>query len=151
MHYHFCLLSLFTPFIDYPANADHIQPREICTQAAESILALAQSYDRLFTFRRISSFVPYFIASSSLYSFAMDNNGAALSATHVRIGYDVAQTVKEDSEAQTTRPSCYDASVSAPYIRLPAVEHARALLTRLSATHPAVARAVDTLRKEATA
>ncbi|KAG7284902.1 hypothetical protein NEMBOFW57_009517 [Staphylotrichum longicolle] len=61
-----------------------IQPCEICTQAAKSILALAQSYDDLFTLRRVSGFIPYFITASGLFSLGMEDGGFGMVDVHSR-------------------------------------------------------------------
>lgn len=40
-----------------------------------SILSLAQSYDDLFTLRRVSGFMPYFITTAALFSLSMEGGG----------------------------------------------------------------------------
>ncbi|KAF1732019.1 Conidial development protein fluffy [Beauveria bassiana] len=60
MYYHFCLLCAFRPFIGCNFTDTESQPHEMCGQAVQSILALAQSYDDLFTLRRVSALIPYF-------------------------------------------------------------------------------------------
>ncbi|KJZ70972.1 hypothetical protein HIM_09627 [Hirsutella minnesotensis 3608] len=72
MYYQFCLLCIFRPLADVALVDSDIRPREICLQAAESIQMLLQSYNRLFTMKRVSSFIPYFVCASSLAELAMD-------------------------------------------------------------------------------
>ncbi|KAM4056414.1 nitrate assimilation regulatory protein nirA [Hirsutella rhossiliensis] len=66
MYYQFCLLCLFRPLANLVLADSDVRPREICLQAADSILTLSQSYSRLFTLRRVSPFVPYFVCASAL-------------------------------------------------------------------------------------
>ncbi|KAM4066774.1 hypothetical protein HRG_000804 [Hirsutella rhossiliensis] len=49
MYYQFCLLCLFRPLANLVLADSDVRPREICLQAADSILTLSQSYSRLFT------------------------------------------------------------------------------------------------------
>ncbi|KAM3505773.1 hypothetical protein MY10362_002746 [Beauveria mimosiformis] len=65
MYYQFCLLCTFRPFIGCNFTDTESQPHEICGQAVQSILALAQSYDDLFTLRRVSALIPYFDGGKS--------------------------------------------------------------------------------------
>jgi hypothetical protein len=77
MYYHFSLLCTFRPFLSQTIENAGIQPLEACTQAAKSILSLAQSYDDLFTLRRVSGFMPYFITAAALFSLSMEDSGGA--------------------------------------------------------------------------
>ncbi|KAL7903991.1 hypothetical protein GGI35DRAFT_490880 [Trichoderma velutinum] len=67
MYYHFCLLVLFRPF------------------SAQAILSLGQSYRNLFTLRRISGFVPYFISAADAYGRAVADSLSSVDAASVRI------------------------------------------------------------------
>ncbi|XP_044717866.1 putative nitrate assimilation regulatory protein nirA [Hirsutella rhossiliensis] len=58
MYYQFCLLCLFRPLANLVLADSDVRPREICLQAADSILTLSQSYSRLFTLRRVSHSSP---------------------------------------------------------------------------------------------
>ena len=60
MYYHFAFLLLFRPFIKLRFIRSDVVPRDVCSQAADAISALARSYSRLYTLRRAPSFVPYF-------------------------------------------------------------------------------------------
>jgi len=76
IYYHFCLLSLFRPFFDLPTvYGAQVFPREICDQAAHAIISLTQTYGRLYTLRRISGFVPYFVYAASIVLMAVDAGG----------------------------------------------------------------------------
>ncbi|KAM4061565.1 nitrate assimilation regulatory protein nirA [Hirsutella rhossiliensis] len=66
MYYQFCLLCLFRPLANLVLADSDVRPREICLQAADSILTLSQSYSRLFTLRRVSPFVPYFLSLATI-------------------------------------------------------------------------------------
>ncbi|XP_044720090.1 nitrate assimilation regulatory protein nirA [Hirsutella rhossiliensis] len=66
MYYQFCLLCLFRPLANLVLADSDVRPREICLQAADSILTLSQPYSRLFTLRRVSPFVPYFLSLATI-------------------------------------------------------------------------------------
>ncbi|KJZ68989.1 hypothetical protein HIM_11616 [Hirsutella minnesotensis 3608] len=72
MYYQFCLLCIFRPLADLALVDSDVRPREICLQAAESIQMLSKSYNRLFTMKRVSSFIPYFVCASSLAELTTD-------------------------------------------------------------------------------
>ena len=66
MYYHFALLLLFRPFIKLTFIGSAVTPREICTQAAESISSLVRSYHNLYTLACTPSFVPYIVLTASI-------------------------------------------------------------------------------------
>lgn len=66
MYYHFALLLLFRPFIKLIFIGSAVTPREICTQAAESISSLVRSYHNLYTLACTPSFVPYIVLTASI-------------------------------------------------------------------------------------
>lgn len=66
MYYHFAILLLFRPFIKLDIIGSGVSPREICTQAADAILTLVNSYSKMYTLQRTPSFVPYFVLTSSI-------------------------------------------------------------------------------------
>ena len=71
MYYHFAVLLLFRPFITLRIIASNILPRDVCCQAADAIQRLLRSYSRLYTLRRMPSFIPYFIFTSSVMRLAV--------------------------------------------------------------------------------
>ena len=66
MYYHFAILLLFRPFIKLEIKGSGVLPRDVCSQAADAIAALVNSYSQLYTLRRTPSFVPYFVLTSSI-------------------------------------------------------------------------------------
>jgi hypothetical protein len=66
MYYHYAILLLFRPFIKLEIIGSRVSPRELCTQAADALSTLLNSYSKLYTLRRTPSFVPYFVLTSSL-------------------------------------------------------------------------------------
>ena len=64
MYYHFAILLLFRPFIQLHFNNSQVSPRDVCSQAADAIITLVRSYDRLYTLKRTPSFVPYVVLTS---------------------------------------------------------------------------------------
>ncbi|TVY91936.1 Nitrogen assimilation transcription factor [Lachnellula willkommii] len=66
MYYHFAILLLFRPFIKLDIIGSGLSPRNVCSQAAEAITTLVNSYSKLYTLRRTPSFVPCFVLTSSI-------------------------------------------------------------------------------------
>ncbi|KAH6628042.1 hypothetical protein F5144DRAFT_577796 [Chaetomium tenue] len=100
MYYHFSLLCAFRPFLGHTLDNTGIQPLEVCTQAAKSILSLAQSYDDLFTLRRVSGFMPYFVTAAALFSLSVEGGGVVdgdggVGSVEYRVGVD---GVEEDGD-----------------------------------------------------
>lgn len=79
IYYHFCLLSLFEPFVDHSLDCVNIHPREVCLQAAHSILTLARSHTRVFGFRRLPSLVPYYVSAAGLLIHSVGKPGREVS------------------------------------------------------------------------
>ncbi|KAJ3497960.1 hypothetical protein NLG97_g1503 [Lecanicillium saksenae] len=76
VYYQFCLFSAFRPLNKTEIVDSELRPHEICAQAAQSILSLAQSYDDLFTLQRASALMPYFVCASGLLSLAGEDSGS---------------------------------------------------------------------------
>ncbi len=66
MYYHFAILLLFRPFIKLSIIGSGVSPKDMCSQAADAISMLVNSYSKLYTLRRTPSFVPYFVLTSSI-------------------------------------------------------------------------------------
>ncbi|OAA48126.1 Fungal transcriptional regulatory protein [Beauveria brongniartii RCEF 3172] len=145
MYYQFCLLCAFRPFIGCNFTDTESQPHEICGQAVQSILALAQSYDDLFTLRRVSALIPYFVCASGLFSLAMEDSGSKMDFIHLRpqgaVNSEVAPPLlpnMAEPASETTSPS---------RVRVSTVVQARLLLSKMGESHPAAALAAAKLRE----
>jgi len=66
MYYHYAILLLFRPFIKLEFVGSGVSPRDVCSQAADAITALVNSYDQLYTLRRTPSSVPYIVLAASI-------------------------------------------------------------------------------------
>jgi len=66
MYYHFAILLLFRPFIKLSLIGSSVSPRDVCSQAADAISALVNSYSKLYTLQRTPSFVPYFVLTAAI-------------------------------------------------------------------------------------
>lgn len=137
MYYHFCLLCVFRPFIGLTIEGSIIQPHEMCTQAVQSILALAQSYDDLFTVGRVSGFIPYFVCTSGLFSLAMQDRRSQTNLAHLRPG-DAAsiRVIAKPQEHEAAANPCGSLLLPA-YVEISAATHAHLLLVKMGSTHPA--------------
>ncbi|KAL2141533.1 hypothetical protein VTI28DRAFT_2233 [Corynascus sepedonium] len=150
MYYHFSLLCAFRPFIDLKLENSDVRPQDICSQAAQSVLALAQSYDDLFTLRRVSGFIPYFIATSGLFSLAMEDRGSRIDDVYLRSGDHDFESGASDRRMEEDK---LDANEGGPpaatsHLRMSMAAHACLLLAKISSTHPAAATADSLLRHE---
>ncbi|KAH7140012.1 nitrate assimilation regulatory protein nirA [Dactylonectria estremocensis] len=137
MYYHFCVLCAFRPFVSLAWDSSDIQPHKICAQAAQSILALAQSYDDLFTLRRVSGLIPYLICASGMYGLGMSESGSPMDLVHLRLGDYTLPPIK----AEFKSPGFDSKKASAPappsHIKMSVAAHARLLLAKIGSTHPA--------------
>ena len=136
MYYHFCLLCAFRPFISRDLDDTDMQPHKICTQAAQNILALAQSYDDLFTLRRVSGLTPYLVCASGLFSLAMQDSSSRMDPAHLRLG-DHPSVVKGELDEDESVVKYYGAPGTPSYFKVSATGHARLLLAKMASTHPA--------------
>lgn len=149
MYYHSCLLYMFRPFIGLTLKDPRIRPQDICIQATQSVLALAQAYDDLFTLRRVPGLMPYFVCASGLFALAMEDGGLVMDPVHLRVGNNGSQLFRRQSlDGETVEAH---RRLSTPlYVRMSAAFHARLLLAKMCATHPAAAVA-ETMLREASA
>ncbi|KAJ6446082.1 2-deoxy-D-gluconate 3-dehydrogenase [Purpureocillium lavendulum] len=166
IYYQFCLLSLLRPFINANLDAFNIYPREICLQAAKSILALTQSNVSVYGLRRISSLLPHFVLASGLLNLAVEEAGRGIPVAEAVTSFDshvirseaipaalmvnsgpfggftnvdgIHSIGSHEQGQQQLGPSHQD-QLSPSHTSLPAVAHARLLLTEMSAVHPAAA------------
>ncbi|GJN81537.1 hypothetical protein PLIIFM63780_005071 [Purpureocillium lilacinum] len=138
MYYHFCLLCVFKPFLGTALDWSDLQPSKICAQAAQSVLALAQSYDDLFTLQRVSGFVPYFVCASGLLGVAMDESGSRMNSVHLR--HEDAASLHIAGVAEAREPdSAMPGGSQRPFpafVKMSAPRHALLLLAKMSLTHP---------------
>lgn len=148
MYYHFCVLCAFRPFVSLAQGDCDVQHHKICAQAAQSILALAQSYDDLFTLRRVSGLVPYFICASGMYGLGMTDSGSPMDPVHLRLRDDGAPTIR--SEPLIYETAVNECGASAPsYIKMSVADHARLLLAKIGSTHPVATMAERMLSRRA--
>ena len=144
MYYHFCLLCAFRPFVGSDFAFSKIQPHEICAQAAQSILALAQSYDDLFTLRRVSALIPYFVCASGLFSLSVEGSGVDMDFINLRLR---AKVGPQEPHPRPMREAGLFPSKTASLsqIEVSTAVHARLLLSKMGASHPAAAMAEEKL------
>lgn len=145
MYYHFGLLCAFRPFISIPVEHPNLQPYHICKQSAQSILALAQSYDDLFTLRRVSALIPYFVCTSGLFSLALEGEGSPSDTVHLRLGDPPSLNTAQLREYNAVATNHYGYSTTPSYFKISATVHASLLLAKMSSTHPAASLAQKAL------
>ncbi|KAM3522943.1 hypothetical protein NHJ13051_005403 [Beauveria bassiana] len=144
MYYHFCLLCAFRPFIGCNFTDTKSQPHEMCGQAVQSILALAQSYDDLFTLRRVSALIPYFVCASGLFSLAIEDSGSKMDFIHLRPQGAVISDIPPPLLTNLGEPA---SETSLSRVRVSTVVQARLLLSKMGESHPAAALAAAKLRE----
>ncbi|KAJ6785245.1 hypothetical protein PWT90_07212 [Aphanocladium album] len=144
MYYHFCLLCAFRPFVGSDLVSLDVQPHEMCAQAVQSILTLAQSYDDLFSLRRVSALIPYFVCASGLFSLAIEDSGAHLEFANMRPRTAISPQEPHPTNVQGT--SFFPPETTSPsQIKVSTVVQARLLLAKMGASHPAAAMAEEKL------
>lgn len=146
MYYHFCLLCAFRPFVSPALEDSDVWPREMCVQAAQSILALAQSYDDLFTLRRVSGFIPYFVCASALFCLAIEDSDSRIDPGHLRLQDNAPQIIEPEPKKHGKYRD--GGSSFATQVRISAAAHARQLLSKMGSTHPAATVAERILGEE---
>ncbi|EFY90659.1 putative nitrate assimilation regulatory protein nirA [Metarhizium acridum CQMa 102] len=136
IYYHYCLLCAFRPLIGRDMGSTDIRPFMICKETAQSVLALAQSYDDLFTLRRVSGLMPYFVCTAGMLSLSMETEGRSMSSVHLRLQHS-AQENEILPMGQSPSPDEGNVRTASPYITMSATDHARLLLTKMGSAHPA--------------
>lgn len=150
MYYHFCILCAFRPIVGFDFASSEVQPYEVYVQAVQSILTLAQSYENLFTLRRVPALVPYFVCASGLFGLAIEDSKVdgdfgkmrPRAASSLQKTYPLNLQVTGFFPPETTAPS---------EIKISTVVQARLLLSRMGASHPAAAIAKEKLNQSLTA
>ncbi|KAH8652820.1 hypothetical protein BGZ61DRAFT_575365 [Ilyonectria robusta] len=138
MFYHFCVLCAFRPFVSLAWNHSDIQPHKICAQAAQSILALAQSYDDLFTLRRVSALIPYLVCASGMYGLGMSDSGSPMDLVYLRLGDYTLPPIEPEFDMSEFGIKRTGAPGPPPSrIKMSVVAHARLLLAKIGSIHPA--------------
>ncbi len=141
-----------------PLSGLHVHPRDICLQAARSILGLSEAYVDTFDVRNLSPLVPYFVCASGLLSLAVEELGHGIYAAPLpNHGEDGClaetteppqNTIKQEPNADPVIFETYymhmptgeqrnQAAPQQPPIQMPIVTHARSLLSKMSCAHPA--------------
>ncbi|XP_044715048.1 uncharacterized protein HRG_11316 [Hirsutella rhossiliensis] len=134
MYYQFCLLCLFRPLANLVLADSDVRPREICLQAADSILTLSQSYSRLFTLRRVSPFVPYFVCASALAWLTIEStcNSVALAGSQPFQPRKLSLATISDVSSVDGFSTYQDVSPSPTAAKVPIMAHASQLLAEMS-------------------
>lgn len=146
MYYHFCILCTFRPFVSSDFASSEVQPHEMCVQAVQSILTLAQSYDDLFTLRRVPALIPYFVCASGLFGLAIEDSRADMEFVNLRPRAAISPQKPHPSNLQVA--GFFPPETTAPSeIKVSTVVQARLLLSRMSASHPAAAMAKEKLNE----
>lgn len=115
----------------------------MCTQAVQSILALAQSYDDLFTLRRVSALVPYFVCASGLFSLAVEDSGSNMDF----VRHLSPRVTQELQLPHADVAGSSSGTGSASRIKVSTVVQARILLSKMGKSHPAAAMAAEKLNE----
>lgn len=139
MYYQFCLLLLFRPLVGVVPNDSLVQPQEICAQSAQAILSLAQCYDNLFTLRRVSGFIPYFVFASGQFNLFMHNHGIHKDSAHVGIAGSRTPHISPYPQEKETISRQYDSyGVSSHTNWVVGVTQARQLLEKMNSDYLAL-------------
>ncbi|KAJ2982606.1 hypothetical protein NQ176_g1270 [Zarea fungicola] len=146
IYYHFCLLCTFNYSSIAPTSNSTAQPAQICAQAVRSILALAQSYEDLFTFSRLPAFLPYFVCAAGLYGLRMEKSGSTLTPFYLRRAKLSNPEVRlPDKVAGTSTSGGVDGGSR---VKISVTAHAYLLLTKMASTNTVVRAAEEMLSRE---
>ncbi|KAF4124710.1 Fungal specific transcription factor domain [Geosmithia morbida] len=157
MYYHFCLLCALKPFINLSlGRKTDVEPYEITTNAAQSVLSLVQSYDDIFTLRRTSALVPYLVCASGLFSLGLEDVGSLMEPVHLPVGDEtpLRQRAAGPHEHRSPRygkpPTGKVARETPPpsHVRVSVSSHAAILLEKMGSTLPAAREAGKLLQRE---
>ncbi|KAG5972602.1 hypothetical protein E4U58_006322 [Claviceps cyperi] len=74
MYYHFAIVMLFWPVAEYEIIGTELSPKHICTEAADAIVALLNSYASLYTLGRTPSLTPYLTLTAAVVHLAASIN-----------------------------------------------------------------------------
>jgi hypothetical protein len=127
---------MFRVFLGMEMSGLNIQPHELCIQAAQSILALAQSYDDLFTLHRVSGLMPYFICASGLFGLAVEDAGLVMEPVHLRAGISSSSQLQPEPKDSSSVDGTEPAPDTARHVKMSAAAHARLLLNKMSSNYP---------------
>lgn len=134
MYYQFALLCLFRPVANLVLADSDIRPREILLQAAQSILALSQSYSGLFTLGRVSAFVPYFVCASGIAGIRMEStlSSSAMAGSQLLPPRRSSLATSSDISSADGFGSYQEVLTSPTAAKMPIAVHARQLLAEMS-------------------
>ncbi|RDA83997.1 hypothetical protein CP532_6953 [Ophiocordyceps camponoti-leonardi (nom. inval.)] len=142
--YQFCLLRLFQPFVSDKGGETDSCAREICLQAAQSILRLSESYAGIYGLSHVSPLLAHFVFASGKFSLAAEKAGHGLmNIVSMRVE---ASSSKAGFETGIVVDETFSPSSSLPHVLMSLVAHARLLLDEMSETHPMAAMAEAMLR-----
>ncbi|KAM3549503.1 hypothetical protein ARSEF4850_008818 [Beauveria asiatica] len=144
MYYHFCTLCAFRSLVGSDFASSEVQPLEICVQAVKSILTLSQSYDDLFTLRRVPALFPYFVCASGLFALAIEDSRAEMDFVDLRPR--AANSPQQPHLSYLQGAAFFPPETTAPSgIKVSMVVEAQRLLSKMGASHPAAAIAKEKL------
>ncbi|KAF1739612.1 hypothetical protein CRV24_001548 [Beauveria bassiana] len=136
MYYHFCILCAFRPIVGFDFASSEVQPYE--------------SYDDLFTLRRVPALVPYFVCASGLFGLAIEDSKADMDFVQLRPREAISPQKPHPSNLQVA--GFLPPETTEPLeIKISTVVQARLLLSRMGASHPAAAIAKEKLNQSLTA
>ncbi|GJN76070.1 hypothetical protein PLICBS_010181 [Purpureocillium lilacinum] len=147
-----------------------MHPRQICLQAAQSILGLSEAYVGTFGLRTVPPLMPYFVCASGLLSLAVEEPGHGILDVVPMPHQDdndrcPAETTESPQETIKKEPSDDRPDLEPNYghrssgeqrnwplpqplpLYMPIVTHARLLLSKMSLAHPAAFLAESMLHR----
>jgi hypothetical protein len=99
MYYHFAVLLLFRPVLRIRIIGSTVVPIDICLQAANNIQNILQTYSELYTLKRTSSLIPYFVLASTTIHLAEGAYSNALKVSSLEAG-PVAFAARRNAETE---------------------------------------------------
>lgn len=143
--YHYSIMCAFRPLIGIETPDSDFRATDVCSQAAQSILALVQAYDDMFTLQRVPGILPYIVLSAGLFGQAVEDSGSHLEPAYVLLREQVPAMKQVKDGGQEFEPNLQGSPATAAYVQVSMVDHARFLLQKISSTHVVAKTAISKL------
>ena len=106
LYYHFCLLTLWRPFIHHNLGGAINCPWTVCFDASKAVIALADSYDELFSLYSTPYFMPQCVYAAGI--MLLELMASARRATLSEPGAPWSECNQSDGEYVVVFTCTYD-------------------------------------------
>jgi hypothetical protein len=107
MYYQFIIMQLFRPLVGLRIIESQVSPRDICLEAARAIQNLLTSYSQLYTLKRVPSFMPYFVLTSSITQLTIIAATVQASGLKTTADPQVSELLKQGIDSLAEMTPCH--------------------------------------------